>query len=216
MKSYEERSDSADGAGRSAHRRRTIRPRRTILTITVVASMAFGLSACGGGSPPGVASVGSTTTTAQAASAAAAGSSGNAKYRAALAYVKCMRSHGVPNMPDPAANGTLNVDFATGGKDGAPVSSGINRNSSQYISADQTCRHLLPNGGVPTPAQTQQALSTGVKFAQCMRSHGVPNYPDPNPADPDVVHLVGVDLSSPQFQNAQKACQTLVPGSGSK
>ncbi len=166
--------------------------------------MAFGLSACGGGSPPGVASVGSTTTTTQAASSATAGNGGNAtaKYRAALAYVNCMRSHGVPNMPDPAANGTLNVDFATGGKGGAPVSSGINRNSSRYIWANQTCRHLLPNGGVPTPAQTQQALARGVKFAQCMRSHGVPNYPDPNPTNPDVVHLVGVDPSSPQFQNA--------------
>ncbi len=126
-----------------------------------------------------------------------------------------MRSHGVPNMPDPAANGTLNVNFQKGGKGGSPVSSGINRNSPQCISADKTCRRLLP-GGVPTPAQNQQALAKGLKFAQCMRSHGVPNYPDPNPTNPDVVHLVGIDPSSPQFQNAQKTCQSLVPGTGAK
>jgi hypothetical protein len=125
-----------------------------------------------------------------------------------------MRSHGVPNFPDPTSNGTLNVNFQTGGKGGSPGSSGINRNSSQYISADQDCRHLLP-GGVPTPAQNQLALVKGLKFAQCMRSHGIPNFPDPTAAN--AVHLgAGVDPGSPQFQNAQKICQNLVPGAGTK
>jgi hypothetical protein len=194
-----------------------LRPRGTVALIAVLAVMGFGLSACGGGSAsPGVASVGSTTTTTQAQSSAAAGNSGNttANYRAALAYVNCMRSHGVPNFPDPSANGTLNVNFQTGGKGGSPVSSGINRNSPQYISADSTCRHLLP-GGVPTPAQNQQALTKGLKFAQCMRSHGVPNFPDPTTAG--VVRLgAGVDPSSPQFQSARKVCQALVPGTDTK
>ena len=184
----------------------------------MLAAIGIGLSACGGGSAsPGVASVGSTTSTTQAPASQAAGNDGNttAKYRAALAYVYCMRSHGVPNFPDPTSDGQINVDFTHGGKDGSPASSGIDRMSSQYISADQTCRHLLP-GGVPTPAQNQQALAQELKFAQCMRSHGVPNYPDPNPSDPGVVRLIGVDQNSPQFQSAQKVCQTLVPGSGSK
>lgn len=147
----------------------------------------------------------------------AAGSGGrtSAKYRDALAYVDCMRSHGVPRFPDPSSDGQINVDFAHGGKDGSPGSPGIDRNSPRYISADQTCRHLLP-GGVPTPAQNQQALANGLKLAKCMRSHGVPNYPDPNPSDPGVVHLKGVDPSSPQFQTAQKACESVVPGYGSK
>ena len=119
-------------------------------------------------------------------------------------------SHGVPNFPDPTSDGQINVNFASGGKGGAPGSSGIDRMSPQYISADQTCRHLLP-GGVPTPAQDQQALAKGLKFARCMRSHGVPNFPDPSTAG--VVHLgAGVDMSSPQFQDAQKVCQSLVPG----
>jgi len=94
------------------------------------------------------------------------------------------------------------------------VSSGIDRMSPQYISADQTCRHLFP-GGVPTPAQNQQALAKELKFAQCMRGHGVPNFPDPTMAG--VVRLgAGVDPSSPQFQSAQKVCQALVPGTDTK
>ena len=175
-------------------------------------------AACGGGSAPGIASVGSTTTTAevQPSPAASNGANAPAAYRSALDYVNCMRSHGVADMPDPEANGTLNVKFATGGKDGGPATSGIDRNSPQYISADKTCRPLLPNGGQPTPAQTEQALAKALKFAQCMRSHGVSNYPDPNPKSPGVVHLLGLDPSSPQFQAAAKVCETVVPGSGFK
>lgn len=183
--------------------------------VATVALVALGLSACGVGSvSPGVASIGPTTIVTRPPLAAGSGSGTlGAKYQAALRYVSCMRSHGVPNFPDPASNGSLNVKFATGGKDGAPASSGIDRMSSQYISADETCRHLLP-GGVPTPAQNQLALAMGLKFAICMRKHGVANYPDPTTAG--VVHLEGVDPSSPEFQSAQKVCQSLVPGMGSK
>jgi hypothetical protein len=125
-----------------------------------------------------------------------------------------MRSHGVADMPDPTNSGAVNVHFQTGGKDGSPVSSGIVRTSPQYLSADKACRPLLP-GGVPTPAETERALEKGVKVAQCMRSHGVPNYPDPTKAN--VVRLPpDVDPGSPQFQSAQKLCQSLVPGSSGK
>jgi len=120
-----------------------------------------------------------------------------------------MRSHGEPDFPDPTSDGQINVNFATGGKDGAPGSSGIDRMSPQYISADQACRHVLP-GGVPTPAQNQRALAEELKFARCMRDHGVSNYPDPTIAR--VLHLLGVDVNSPQYLNAQTVCQSLLPG----
>ena len=53
-------------------------------------------------------------------------------------------------------------------------------------------------------------------YVDCMRPHGVPNCQDPNPTNPDVVHPTGVDPSSPQFQGAHKAWESLVPGTGSK
>ena len=196
------------------HRRKQRRLRMTVPLIASMAAVALGLSACGSGSASlGVAHLGSTTST-QAPSSAATGIGANSsKYRAALAYVSCMRSHGVANFPDPSSNGMLNDDFASGGK-GGPISSGINRNSPQFIQASTVCRHLLP-GGIPTAAQNQLALTKGLKFARCMRGHGVANYPDPTTAG--VVHLgAGVDPSSPEFQNARTLCQTLVPGEGSK
>lgn len=180
--------------------------------LAILALAAGGLvgAACGGSPSSGVTNLGSSTTTTQTSSSQTAGSGGStaSKYKAALAYVGCMRSHGVPNFPDPTSDGQINVKFAYGGKDGAPASSGIDRMSPQYISANQTCRHLLP-GGVPTPAQNQQALAKELKLAQCMRSHGVSNYPDPTNAG--VVRLIGVDQNSPQYRRAQKACETLVP-----
>jgi hypothetical protein len=187
----------------------------TVALIVTGALAALALSACGVGSAsPGVAIIGATTTTTRPRPVAVTGNgAGGAKYRAALAYVACMRGHGVENFPDPTSNGSLNITFATGGKDGAPGTPGINRNSSQYLSASTDCRHLLP-GGVPTPAQNARALAKGLKFAQCMRAHGVANFPDPTSAG--VVHLNGIDPGSPQYENAQKVCQSVVPGSGSK
>ncbi len=130
------------------------RPPRPALFVLAMAAGRLVGAACGGPPSAGVATLRSATTTTQTSSSQTAGSGGSTteKYKAALAYVDCMRSHGVSNFPDPSSDGRINVQFAFGGKDGAPASSGIDRMSPQYISADQTCRHLLP-GGVPTPAQ---------------------------------------------------------------
>jgi hypothetical protein len=184
------------------------RPLRQALFILALAEGGLLCAACGGSPPSGVANLGSATTTTQTSSSQTAGSGSTSKYKAALAYVDCMRSHGVSNFPDPTSDGQINVKFAYGGKDGSPASSGIDRMSPQYISADQTCRHLLP-GEVPTPAQNQQALANDLKFAYCMRSHGVSNFPDPTNAA--VVRIIGVDQNSPRYKSAKKACDALVP-----
>ena len=89
--------------------------------------------------------------------------------------------------------------------------------SSHYQAAEGACAHLLPNAGQATPAASAQILSKMVRFSQCMRSHGVPNWPDPT-SGPDGTpgfNLVGIDgipeQSSPQFQNAIHGCGHLVP-----
>jgi hypothetical protein len=56
-----------------------------------------------------------------------------------------------------------------------------------------------------------------VKYSECMRNHGVPDYPDPN-AQTDKVGAValeqaGVDPDSTQFQAASKVCSHLLPSS---
>lgn len=109
---------------------------------------------------------------------------GSSAAPSAVAYSACMRSHGVPNFPDPGSNGQV--------PKADPQQLGVS--SSQLLAAQRTCQHLYPaNGGALTAnslrqcyesyvcpqALVQQALNAGLKFARCMRSRGVANWPDP-------------------------------------
>jgi len=200
---------------RAPRYRRIRRWRRAAFLAPVLVAMCFVVAACGGGPTPaaGVASIGKSTATTDPPSGGS-GNSGNGNnashYADALKYAECMRSHGVANFPDPGANGSITLQ-------GGPNSSnGINPSSAQFSNADKDCRHLLPNGGQMTPAQRQQAMAGLLKFSQCMRRHGFPNFPDPTTTGGGVgLHLTpssGVDPRSPQFQSAQAACSSNLPG----
>lgn len=54
--------------------------------------------------------------------------------------------------------------------------------------------------------------SQGVKYADCMRSHGVSNFPDPFPGGGFDVSGLGAETQSPTFASAQDACVGLRPG----
>jgi hypothetical protein len=66
-----------------------------------------------------------------------------------------------------------------------------------------------------SPAQARQAA---VRFAGCMRSHGVSNFPDSSAPDGgpkwNFDNIPGVNPSSPSFQAAYTACKHLLPGGG--
>jgi hypothetical protein len=122
----------------------------------------------------------SSPSSADAGAAASAG--GATDSLSAVAYSDCMRSHGVPNYPDPGSNG----DVPKGSAQQFAVS------NSQFQAAQGDCQHLLPTGGSfqqqaqqcfnagnCPQALVQQILTAQRKFAECMRSHGVPNWPDP-------------------------------------
>ncbi len=64
----------------------------------------------------------------------------------------------------------------------------------------------LPGGGVAS--RYQQLL----RFSQCMRTHGEPNFPDPVESGQGVgLQLKNINANSPQFQAAQKACASFAP-----
>jgi hypothetical protein len=69
------------------------------------------------------------------------------------------------------------------------------------------------SGSASTAAGTsgQQAL----KYSQCMRSHGVPGFPDPDSQGGlEITPKDHLNPGSPQFRSAQRACQHLEPGGG--
>ena len=57
--------------------------------------------------------------------------------------------------------------------------------------------------------------SAGLKFAACMRAHGVPNFPDPSGGGGINIPIgSGINPQSPAFQSAQSSCFKLLPGGG--
>jgi hypothetical protein len=117
----------------------------------------------------------------------------------AVAYSACMRTHGVPNYPDPDSSGTLPKV--------SPQQLGVS--STLFASATSTCAHLLH----PSDVQEQQTLSGMHDFARCMRSHGVTNWPDPT-TDSDgqaVFDLRGqINPDAPQVVTVSGDCAPLL------
>lgn len=157
------------------------------------------LAGCGGSSGSGVAQVSSGTTSASRSSAQP--TSGRAS---PVAFAACMRSRGVPNFPDPGSNGRSDL-------------SGVDPGSPQFQAATSACKSLLPGGRAGYSTQGGSTISPQqqtqlLRYARCMRSHGVPNFPDPTGRGLSLGQ--GIDPRSPQFQSAMQACHQLLPGLG--
>ena len=120
----------------------------------------------------------------------------------AVAFASCMRSNGVPNWPDPTSSGVFDKSKLTSQQLGA--------SSSHVQTAQRACSHLLLKGGNgPSLAQLEQERTQALRFSQCVRAHGVPNFPDPISSGrmriPDPA-TVGIDQGSPKFEAANQAC----------
>jgi hypothetical protein len=122
----------------------------------------------------------------------------------AVKFSACMRSHGVSDFRDP-----------TRGSNGLPSwTSSENRQPPAYQGARKVCGKDLPGLGLNTPAGRATADAAALKYATCMRSNGVPNFPDPNRQGILVIQTGDIEASSPAFQKAQTACKGLDKGFG--
>jgi hypothetical protein len=168
-----------------AVRARTVRA----LALVGVTGLALAASACGGSSGAKVAQVGTT-------------SANRAHPHGPQAFSACMRSHGVPTFPDPDSSGTIHVP------------SSIDDRLPTVRAAYRACHSLAPSEGSITGQGGQGHLMTQdqlLAFARCMRSHRVPNFPDPQVANghlniPDTAGQI--DPSSPIVSAAMAACRS--------
>jgi hypothetical protein len=122
----------------------------------------------------------------------------------AIAFSRCMRSHGVPRYPDPTNGGTV------------PKLSlqQLGVSLAQWQRAQTACTHLLPNGGGVSPAQEQQWMNGMRRFAQCMRSADVSNWPDPvvdAGGNPEFYLDGKVNQNAPQIKTKIQACLHWLP-----
>ncbi|GAA2352406.1 hypothetical protein [Dactylosporangium salmoneum] len=117
-----------------------------------------------------------------------------------LQYAQCMRDHGVP-MNDPQfEGGGISITIPEG------------TDKAKVDAANAECKRYMPNGGEPPkldPAQQEKLR----KFAQCMREHGIVNFPDPSEEGGLMIDSdkLGVDPQSQQFKDAEKACDEYRP-----
>jgi hypothetical protein len=189
------------------------RPRRArlpgLLPAAAIIAMALLAAACGSGSPS------------SAGFGGAPGAGGSANSPSAVAYSHCMRTNGVPSFQDPSSNGQV--------PKADPQQLGVS--SSQLQAAQRACQHLYPSNGGALSASLRQCEATGDcpqamvqqvlngmrRLARCVRSHGVPNWPDPTVDSEgrpgfNLLHAQGFNPNSPQIDNKLQECEHVMPG----
>ncbi len=123
-----------------------------------------------------------------------------------------MRSHGVPNFPDPSPGGP------------SVIPNWINPQAPAFLSAQKACAKFL-GGGESRGAGPESEKLALLNLAKCMRAHGLPNFADPRtsppPAPPPGSHTgntVGIGGAylvfppqSPALKRAEGTCRFRVP-----
>jgi hypothetical protein len=115
---------------------------------------------------------GTVSSTGTATSTGTTSSSATTKLTAqekAVKFAECMRANGVPHFPDPDANGDYNF--------------GVDVTREVWLKAIDACKALKPPGAL-SAKRTPKEQSASLRFAQCVRDHGVKDFPDPVNGEP--------------------------------
>jgi hypothetical protein len=133
-------------------------------------------------------------------------SSADPGYDQTLKFSQCMRSHGLANFPDPVQQSGGGVSLALKGAN-------LDPDSPKFRAAKTACQKFAPDRGgghVLTAAEQQRFL----RYSQCMRSHGLPQFPDPKFSGGGVQLRLppGLRPDSPSLKAAESACRSLQPG----
>jgi hypothetical protein len=128
-------------------------------SLALIALVAL-LSACGSNAP----------------AASGGGSTHAAATRTAVKFSRCMRRNGVSAFPDPDASGTFTIDGVVNG-------SSLDPNTPAFAEAVSACKDLEPAGFTGSTRSPRQ-MGAALRFAQCIREHGVKDFPDPANGEP--------------------------------
>jgi hypothetical protein len=164
-----------------------------VVLVAGVGGLALLATGCGGSKSPLVANVGTTTATTSPPAASTR--------QSGVLYSTCMRAHGVSDFPDSAVS-------VTDGRVEIHVPLGI-KNEAEFLSASKECQRDLPER--VAPGKPSVSIQEQLQFANCMRSQGIADFPDPMRGGgfnvPD-----NVSTNTPRFEAAQNACEARSPG----
>jgi hypothetical protein len=176
-------------------------PMKTVKPLLAAAGVALALAGCGSSNKDGNTNATST------------GPSPQSFASAAYKHAACMRSHGLPDFPDPQIENTSTVHRIR-----QALPPGV-ASSPKFAAAREACKGLLPepnNGGPPQQADDERARAQYLlAFAQCLRAHGVAGFPDPTAQGQltlAMIHSAGVDLQAPSILPAARACVSVTHG----
>jgi len=173
----------------------------------LMAAAAATVAGCGGS---GTASPAVPSLSQSAHGAAQGNGTGSARASALHAAAVCIRQHGIPGYADPVLTPSGQVYSDSRSIQDAPqaVITAVQQACGQLVAAAD----LHPGDEPPAPPQLVQA---GVRSAECLRAHGMPNVQDPTAQTPYTPgHGFGLTASevppggkqSPVWQQAHRAC----------
>ena len=152
---------------------RKLWPLAALATVALIGAGCSNGSAENGNTGTGTASSSGTTSTASSTSSTGTTSSGaNKKLTArdkAVKFAECIRAHGVSDFPDPNAKNQFEY--------------GVSVTPAVWKKATTACKDLQPPGTLSAKRTTKQQ-SAALRFAQCIRDHGVKDFPDPVNGEP--------------------------------
>jgi hypothetical protein len=126
-----------------------------------------------------------------------------------LQFAQCVRVHGTPSFPDPQVDSQGHANFGP--------SPQIKTEVSQAQGACGSILKRLPPSVTHNAPVTAAQLHELTLMAGCMRQHGLPQWPDPQPDG--VFHLAGTPYAtagrSPQVVAALHACSQYETAGGS-
>jgi hypothetical protein len=184
-----------------------LRPRMAGLTTALAAAVVLPVAGCGGSgsAPPAVPSLSQTQAGGQAVS-----TGGGSRAAALHAAAQCIRQHGIPGYTDPVL--TPGGQVYTDTRSFQDVSRSVANAVQHACAALITTADLNP---LREPLAPPQLVQAGVRAAECLRAHGLPNITDPTARSQYTPgHGFGMSASempadgkqSPVWQNARQAC----------
>jgi hypothetical protein len=142
-----------------------------------------------------------------------------------IEFASCIRSHGVPNFPDPTSSGGGGVRIQqnqTAGSGASMTVNGVPVSAPAFQAAQKACAKYMPQPKSIGATQGRNLRHAALEMASCMRAHGVPNFPDPivqaGPKGSVGVQINtaggGPNPNSPSFQAASKICMPILQQAG--
>jgi hypothetical protein len=168
--------------------------RHRFIATGIAVLAATGLAACtSAGGNQGVVSVGGTRTSERAAD----------REQMIQKYRDCLTEQGIPLLDQPTDEGIPQVDKE-------------HVTPEKVSAAMAKCQAYVPTGGdAERPAQSD--IEARQHYAECIREHGVPSYPDPDPqtgAERMTDEQARELKNDPKLPAAQEACQSVLPSGG--